>query len=354
MAVGVRWIALAEVVAQVEREEACRLALQLGRHRDRIGVYGEMDERASPERDVLRVAVVAVLLDRVLDVLAGEVVLELRRCDRDAVEEQAQVERLVRVGVEWQLARDRQAVGVVIGHQLRSDTECGLAVGELDLDVLIANAMPQDIDGPALVDLLGESVNEPLSGERVLTAVSRDQLFPLRPLCLFDEGEQLKGVETERGVELLSRLWLGSDLAGAIAAVRNEMGGDLVLEQFLADRAHDGLLDIELAGDGCGDESLAALLEERQLAVECETHSPEILLLATEFVEVSVMTLCRCEWHGYTIERPDVESRNGRASYTTANIVLSRRCFKCIHKPFRADALTRGDPRDILRYVGTR
>ena len=164
VAVRVRRVALAEVVAEVERQEPRRLALELGRHRDRIGIHREVDERAAAERHVLRVAVVAVLLDRVLDVLAGEMVLQLRRRDRDAVEEQAEVERLVRVGVERELARDGQAVGVVVGHQLRRDPERGLAVGEADLDVLIADAVAEDIDGAALVDLLREALDEPLRG----------------------------------------------------------------------------------------------------------------------------------------------------------------------------------------------
>ena len=107
--------------------------------------------------------------------------------------------------VERQLARDGQPVGVVVGHQLGRDAERGLAIGQPDLDVLIADAVPQDIDGPALVDLLGEALDEPLPGERVVTAVSLDELLPLRPLGLFDEREQLRGVEAELRVELLSR-----------------------------------------------------------------------------------------------------------------------------------------------------
>ena len=85
-----------------------------------------MDERPPTERHVLRVAVGAVLLDRVLDVLAGQVVLQLRRRDRDAVEEQAEVDRLGRVGIERELARDGQPVGVVVGDQLGATPNAGL------------------------------------------------------------------------------------------------------------------------------------------------------------------------------------------------------------------------------------
>ena len=172
-------------------QEARRFALQPGRHRDRVGIDREVHERAPPERDVLRIAVLSVLLDRVLDGLAGEVVLQLRRRHRDAVEEEAEVDRLGGVGVERQLPRDGQAVGVVVLHQLRRDAERGLPVGQPDLNVLIAHTMPQHIDGPALVDLPGEALDETPPGERVVTAVRLDELLPLLPLRLFDECEQL-------------------------------------------------------------------------------------------------------------------------------------------------------------------
>ena len=69
--------------------------------------------------------------------------------------------RLVRLGVERQLPRDRQPVGVVVGDQLRRDAEGRLAIGEADLDVLIADAVADDVDGPALVDLLRQPLDEP-------------------------------------------------------------------------------------------------------------------------------------------------------------------------------------------------
>jgi len=154
VAARIRRIPLPEVVAKVERKEAGGLAVQLGGHRDRVGVNGEVDEGTSSQRDVLVVAVGAVLLDRVLDVLAGEVILELGRRDRDAVEEEAEVDGLCGFGVEGQLPGDRQPVGVVVGHQLRRHAEGRLAIREADLHVLIADPVPEDVDRPALVDLL--------------------------------------------------------------------------------------------------------------------------------------------------------------------------------------------------------
>ena len=66
---------------------------------------------AELEQQLARVAVALVLLDRVLDRLLGEAVLQLEGGDRQAVDEQAQVERAARlVPAVAQLARDAEAV----------------------------------------------------------------------------------------------------------------------------------------------------------------------------------------------------------------------------------------------------
>ena len=190
MAVGVGRVAFAEVVTQVEGQESCGLALEPGGHRDGIRVDGEMHQRAPTERDIPRIAVVAVLLDRLLDVLAGEMVLKLRRCDRDAVQEQAEVDRLVRVGIERELSRDRQPVCVIVSDQLRRNTECGFAVREANLDVLIADPVAYHVHGAALVDLLCEPLHKLSAPECLVAAVRLDQLLPVRTLCLLDERKE--------------------------------------------------------------------------------------------------------------------------------------------------------------------
>ena len=78
---------------------------QPGRHRrPGRGSTAKCTTARCAKSQVRRVAVGAVLLDRVLDGLAGERVLQLGRRDRDAVDEQAQVERLV-------VRRSRSAAG---------------------------------------------------------------------------------------------------------------------------------------------------------------------------------------------------------------------------------------------------
>ena len=86
--------------------------------------------------------------------------------------------RLVGVRVERELARDGQPVGVVVGDQLGRDAERGLAIREADLDVLVADAVTEDIDRAALVDLLRKPLDEPLARELLVAAVGLDELAP--------------------------------------------------------------------------------------------------------------------------------------------------------------------------------
>ena len=71
-----------------------RLALQVGAEAHLAVVHREVDDAAAElEEQLPRVAVALVLLDGVLDGLLGQAVLQLEGGDRQAVDEQAQVER---------------------------------------------------------------------------------------------------------------------------------------------------------------------------------------------------------------------------------------------------------------------
>ena len=100
----------------------------------------------------------------VLDGLMRERVLQLGRGDRDAVDEEAQVQGLGRRRVVWQLASDRQAVGEVSLRQLGRQAVRGLEERQADLDAVVVDAVAQDVDRASLVDLLGQSISELLVG----------------------------------------------------------------------------------------------------------------------------------------------------------------------------------------------
>lgn len=125
-----------------------------------------------------------------------------------------------------------------MGHQLRGHSKGGLTVREPDLDVLIADTVPQDIDRPSLVELLGQPLDELLVGQLFVAAVGLDQFLQRRALRFFDEPQELYGVETETRVEARSPLRLCPNLALLIAARGSQVRADLVLQQLLADGTH--------------------------------------------------------------------------------------------------------------------
>ena len=115
-------VAGAVVPAAVEGQEPGGFALQVGAEADLVVVDGEVGEAAAlGEEGLARVAVAAVLLDRVLDGLLGEAVFELEGGGGQAVDEEAEVERELAV--------------VVAVAQLAGDGEAVVAVAELGFPV---------------------------------------------------------------------------------------------------------------------------------------------------------------------------------------------------------------------------
>ena len=111
--IGVGRVARPVVPALVEGQEPGALALEVGAHAHLLVVDGKMhDAAAELEEQLPRVAVAAVLLDGVLHRLLGQVVLQLKGGDGQAVDEQAQVQGAPRlVAAVAQLAGDAEAVG---------------------------------------------------------------------------------------------------------------------------------------------------------------------------------------------------------------------------------------------------
>jgi hypothetical protein len=84
-------------------------------------VDGEMHNAASELEQLLaRIAVALVLLDRIVDILLGQAVLQLEGCNRQAIDEQREVKRVGGiVAAVAKLARYREAVERKALHCLR-------------------------------------------------------------------------------------------------------------------------------------------------------------------------------------------------------------------------------------------
>ena len=189
-----------------------------------------MHDRPAQQR-IARVAVASVLGLGVFGGLAGEVVLDLGGGDRDAVEEQPEVDGLRRRRVVRQLAGDRQPVRLVLGLEGGIQPGRGPEVGEADLGLLVAGVhdpVPQHVDRPPAVQLLRQA-----NGERPLRLIGRRvrpaHLLPLLRLRRPDEGEQLRRVEPQLGREVVVPI-----------------GGVAHLDRHVATRPHERLADRRL------------------------------------------------------------------------------------------------------------
>ena len=89
-------VAGSAITAPIERKEPGTTEGKPRGHVDFVGIDGEVDERPGRvgEKRVLGVAVGAVLLDGVPVGLPGSWVLELGSCDRNAVDEQHEIDGL--------------------------------------------------------------------------------------------------------------------------------------------------------------------------------------------------------------------------------------------------------------------
>ena len=160
-AVGVGRVARAVVVALVEGQEPGAGTGQLGTHAHLAIVHGEVDDAAAElEEPLAGVAVAPVLLHGVIDGLLGEAVLQLEGGDRQAVDEQAEVEGAARlVHAVGELAGDREAVlgvqrlGSGVARRRR-------AVEQVEVDGPVLHALAQHIDDAAFADLGGEAGEE--------------------------------------------------------------------------------------------------------------------------------------------------------------------------------------------------
>ena len=209
--------------ALVERQEPGGLAVEPGRHHHRVGIDGEVDD-CPPQHWIGGVAIGAVLRHGVLDGLARERILQLRRGHRDAVHHQHEVERITGMfQAVMELADDGEAIGGVPGLQVGVQTGARAEVRQPDRDAEVLDAVPQHVDHASAVDLGDEPVLELLLGDVRIAAVQREELVPVVDLRCADEGEQLRPVDPDVRIKERRRHPL-------VSAVLHEPRLDRILE----------------------------------------------------------------------------------------------------------------------------
>ena len=163
-AVRIRRIARAVVIPLVERQEPRILALQL-RAEPHLGVvHCQMDHAAFEcEEQFTRIAVLLILAHGVRHVLLGQLVFELAGDDRQAVDEDAQVQRQLHVviGIR-QLTSHAEDIPVEKFRRFFVLRGRG-HIEQNELGGVDGNAFPQHVDDAAFGDLALQPVKELLA-----------------------------------------------------------------------------------------------------------------------------------------------------------------------------------------------
>ena len=146
-----------------------RWPAQVGGHVDQVGIGREMRQTAAErEERLLGVAVEPVLTDRILDVLAGKRILELRGEDGQAVQEEDQVQAVLALLAVAHLAADREEVaGVELAIRLVQPAGQP-EVGELELAAIALDSFAENVQWAALLDLRSEPLEEPVARVRAV------------------------------------------------------------------------------------------------------------------------------------------------------------------------------------------
>ena len=156
----------------VERQEAGLCSFQPGGHRHLVGIDREVHNSATGERDVGGVSVLAILLLSLLDTLSGQWVLELCCGSRDAVDQQGQVDRVVRVRVVGELSSNRDPIGRVELLELRGEAVRRAEECKAQLYPVVVDAVAQDVHSPPDIELGGEALGEPTTRRFLIAAVA--------------------------------------------------------------------------------------------------------------------------------------------------------------------------------------
>ena len=219
------------------------LAAEVGAELDLAFVRREVgDAAAQLEQLLARVAVPLILLDRVVDCLLGEAVLQLEGEDRQAVDEQPDVERpLGFVAAVAKLPGDREAVLFEALLRFRVVGRRG-AVEQVEVVGPVPDAVAQHVDGAALADLPLEPGQEPAARGAGLGQIEGLRCFGLGRV---EKGGELSEIDAVFAVVVVEVAAGPTD--SAVAGRGLARGG-----------SRKGVAG--MAGQGCADEALEAAL----------------------------------------------------------------------------------------------
>src|SRR2546426_11710739 len=140
-----RRVAGAAVSSLVERQEASLRSLKMRGLIDQVWVHGEVGQApAEGEQRLLGITVEAILPDGVLYSLSGQRVLQLGGEDRQAVQEEHQVQAFLVLLAVLELTNDREEVRLIEFLQCFVQAACGPEGSEPERAAIRFDTLPQN------------------------------------------------------------------------------------------------------------------------------------------------------------------------------------------------------------------
>ena len=186
--IGIRWITGAIVIALIEGQEPTIRTSQFGAELDAGVIHSKMHHAAFESKQLfMGIAVILILLHCVIHVLLGQLILQFKRNDREAVDENAQIQRQsARVDGITQLAG--HAEDVLFVHLRRVSVPLGRSQVEHDqVSGIGFDTIPEHIDNATLGQLTLQTVQEVAF---LLLRLEHTQLRHLSGLGILQKAEQ--------------------------------------------------------------------------------------------------------------------------------------------------------------------
>ena len=222
----------------VEGQKLRFFALQARRHKGVVVIHRKMHE-ASLQEGVVRLAVCPVLADAVHIVLVGELILQLRRDDRQSIAEDDQVDAVLAVGCCCRIAHlphHRKAVGLIQQVRLRAFGSHFILEGHKpNLGAFDLDAFLQHVQHP----LVGKGAV--IHTHHLVQGTCAVFLRQLRP-CLrlgFHEVLQLTSVAQAFDVKVLV-------VALAVHRATSQTFRDVLFKAFLSQSVHNCMVYLYL------------------------------------------------------------------------------------------------------------
>ena len=212
------------VAPLVEGKEICPGTFEAGGHIYICKIHGKVDQDTlfKCKYSISSGAVELVLGDGICSILTRELALQLHGDNRDAVQEQDDIDAVLILERVMELAGTVEDIGLILDDRRRIETGLRFPENRTELDAAIGKTVAEHVQEGGHFHLPVETFND-----FILTVATVNLLIslPLGGLARFDERDECRAIEGEFAVK-------GEGVAFLVASVSDQIFFDILFEAF--------------------------------------------------------------------------------------------------------------------------